>query len=588
MIDPHSINQVRERMEVVEVISDYLKLSQQGVELVAKCPFHRENTPSFKVSKSKQIYKCFGCGKTGDAIEFVKEYKQVKFFEAVKLVAARYNITLDEIEPEKKYDKPVFIYTPVIAPQREYLESRGITKETIEQFKITYSRQWMPKSNAETDVICFNYFRDSELINVKYRAEGKDFRLHKNSELIFYNLDSIQGNDYVIITEGEIDCLTVSQCGLSTVISVPNGAGKGNQKLQYLDNCIDKFKDIKEVVLFVDNDDPGNNLKEELARRLGKERCYQVHYPEGCKDANDVFMKHGKDIILEMISNAQEYPIEGILTMEDMEAEIDRYYNEGYPKGISLGVQGLDEHLRLMMGQITTITGIPGSGKSEFTDNMMAHATKNHAWVWAVCSFENQPAALHVTKIMEKVVGKSFAFRPTSEYRISRDEYGAAKMLISQYFHFININQVDVTIDGILAKAKELVERKGINALLIDPWNYIEHKISGNQTETQYVSEALTKLKSFALKYNIHIFIIAHPTKLQKVNNKYEVPTMYSISGSAHFFNKTDNGISIWRDFDTKKVEIHVQKVRYSWLGTIGKITYFYNTDIRQYELINE
>jgi twinkle protein len=588
MIEPYSIQQVRERMDIVEVVSEYLTLKREGVELVSKCPFHKENTGSFKVSKSKQIYKCFGCGESGDAIRFVEKIRNTTFIEAIKMLATKYFINLEEVKPEKEYTRPKYVPKSLPKPALTALEKRGITKETAEKFKISYQKEWMPQPQAEIDVTCFNYFRDSELVNIKYRGDNKEFKLHKGSELIFYNLDSITGKDYVIITEGEIDCMTVSQCGLTQVISVPNGAAKGKQQLKYLDNCISYFEKIQQIVLFVDNDEPGKMLQEELARRLGKERCLTVIYPDGCKDANDVLLQHGKDIILEMIKNAQEYPIEGILTMEDLEHDVDTYYRDGYPKGTAMGIEGLDEHITFMNGQITTITGIPGSGKSEFTDNIMCHATKNHAWVWGVCSFENQPAALHVTKLMEKIVGKSFAFRADPNSRINTQEFDYSKIVVKNYFNFININQVDVTLDGILSKAKELVERKGINALLIDPWNYIEHKISGNQTETQYISECLTKIKGFALKYNIHIIIIAHPTKLKKEGKLYEVPTMYSISGSAHFFNKTDNGISIWRNFDTKEVEIHVQKVRYSWLGKLGAITYIYNTELRKYEYLNK
>lgn len=588
MIQPSSIKAVRDRMDIVEVISDYVKLSKEGAELVAKCPFHKENTPSFKVSKTKQIYKCFGCGESGDAIAFIQKHKSLKFNEAINLIADKYKISLDEVEPKKEYKRPTLSEIPLMSSQRQFFTDRGITVETIDKFKVTYSTQWMPKAKQDIDVICFNYFRGGELINVKYRGENRDFRLNKDSELIFYNLDSITDKDYIIITEGEVDAMSVSQCGFSQVISVPNGAANGNQKLQYLDNCIDYFTRIDRVVLFVDNDVAGQNLQEELARRIGKERCLTVVYPDGCKDANDVLIKYGKDIIIDMISNAQEYPIEGILSMSEMEEEIDRYYMDGYPSGTKLGIEGIDEYITFMRGQISTITGIPGSGKSEFTDNIMAHATKNHEWVWAVCSFENQPASLHVTKIMEKLTGKAFSFRQDPSHRMSMQEFQQAKTIIRDYFHFINIQETDVTLDGIISKAKELVQRKGIHGLLIDPWNYIEHKIPTGQTETQYISECLTKLKAFALKFNVHVFIIAHPTKLKKEGNKFEIPTMYSISGSAHFFNKTDNGLSIYRNFDTKEVDIHVQKVRYSWLGKVGTVSYEYNTLTRQYQYINK
>ena len=226
---------------------------------------------------------------------------------------------------------------------------------------------------------------------------------------------------------------------------------------------------------------------------------------------------------------------------------------------------------------------VHNSGKSEFTDYVMSELAKNHKWSFGVCSFENQPSSLHVTKLMEKVVGKSFAKRFNDSDRISKPEFETAVSFIEEHFYFVNINQVKVTVDGILEKTKELILRKGIKGLLIDPWNYIEHKSEKGQTETQYISECLTKIKAFCLTHNVHIFLIAHPSKMPKVAGKYEVPTLYNVSGSAHFFNKADNGICVHRDFGSTKVDIYIQKVRYSWLGKVGFTSFNYNIDRRQY-----
>jgi twinkle protein len=255
----------------------------------------------------------------------------------------------------------------------------------------------------------------------------------------------------------------------------------------------------------------------------------------------------------------------------------------GYPKGLRVGIPGFDEYVSFMPAQITTITGIPGSGKSEFTDYIMACAAKNHGWKFAVCSFENQPSSLHITKIMEKLTGKAFAHRTDASSRMNMDDLNYGFDMIKHHFTFININQVNVTIDGILEKAKELVLRQGIHGLLIDPWNYCEHHRGSGQTETEYVSECLSKMKAFCLVTGVHLFLIAHPVKMQKTGGKYEVPTLYNISGSAHFFNKTDNGITVYRDFENNVVDVHIQKVRYSWLGKVGCASFNYSLELRQY-----
>jgi twinkle protein len=572
---------LKKQIEIISLIEQFVKLKRTGSTAVGLCPFHQEKTPSFNVSNDKGIYKCFGCGKNGDVIQFVMEHQSKSYYQAITFLADKYNIELDL--KKKVYERPVQRLTKLSESNLKYFELRGISNNTLLRFNVTESLEYMPKAQAEVPAICFNYYRDEELINIKYRAKDKDFKLAKNAELIFYNIDAIKDTQSVIIVEGEIDALTLYECGYYNVVSVPNGAGNN---LQYLDNCYKYFENKTKVIIATDNDEPGNNLCEELARRIGKEKCYKVTYPDDCKDINDVLVKHSKAIVDNVVNKAECFPIEGIHTMDDMYEDVCNYYLNGYPKGSETCITGLDQLLTFAGGQITMVTGVPGSGKSEFLDYIMTKLAMNHRWNWGVCSFENQPSAFHVTKLQEKVTGKAFQFRDEPEYRLNEDEFRYSIGVINEHFSFININKVDVTVDGIIDKARELVHRKGIKGLIIDPWNYIEHKVSPNQTETQYISESLTKFKAFALLSNIHIFIVAHPTKIAKSKDtgEYEVPTLYNISGSAHFFNKTDNGICIHRSFKPPfLVTCYVQKVRYSWLGRVGNAAFTYDIKTRQY-----
>lgn len=590
MISQSTIQAVKDHMVTFDVVNSLLPLKKVGVDWVACCPFHNEKSPSFKVSKTKNIYKCFGCGRAGDAIEFVMEYKKILYPAAIEWLADFYKITIEQEnnEPVKAYVKPVLKDGQISAKWLQWFNERGISGKTLQDFKVTMANEWMPKAKSVVDAICFNYYRDGELVNVKYRADDKDFKLAKDAELIFYNLDSIAGKENVIIVEGEMDALAVYQAEVTkmAIISVPNGAAKGNLKMEYLTNCADSFKGVRNIVLMVDNDEPGKLLRDELARRFGYDKCLKVVYPEGCKDANDILVKYGAEKVLQVIADAEEFPIEGVFSIDELREDVLGFYKNGYPIGVKVGIPGFDDHLQLMLGQLTVWTGIPGSGKSEFCDLVMTCAAQNHGWGWGVCSFENQPSSLHVTKISEKYVGKSFATRYDDKHRISPTELEDSLNFVGAHFYFININKVSVTLEGILEKAKELVLRRGIKGLLIDPWNYIEHKYGKGQTETQYISDCLTILKSFAAVHNIHIFLIAHPSKMPKTNGKYEVPTLYHISGSAHFFNKTDNGICVNRDYNNKVVDVFIQKVRFSWLGMIGVASFTYNLDTRQYEPI--
>ena len=572
--------EIRAAADLVEIVSKYVKLKKHGSGMVGLCPFHKEKTPSFNVSKKG--YKCFGCGKSGtDAVAFLMEHDSINYIQALKIISDKYNIPFSETV--KEYERPIPRLEKLPPATIDYFDKRGISNDTLLRFGITQINEWMPLAKKEVPTICFPFIRDDQLINIKYRAKDKDFKLHKNAELIFYNIDSIKNETTAIIVEGEIDCLSLHEAGIYNVVSVPNGAGTGQLQLKYLDNCWQEFEDKERIILFTDNDNPGLTLRDELARRLGKERCYKVDYPEGCKDANDILIKHGKPMLQSIIDQAKKWPLDGIVTMDDIYETVEDYYVNGYPKGVKAGIGEFDELLSFSGGQMTVVTGAPNMGKSEFIDYIVTSLARKHNWKFTMCSFEN-PIPLHVTKLMEKFVGLSFNFRKDPNHRMSVEEFKHGIYLTDIYFSFLNILQVDVTIEGILHKLTEVVRRTGIKGVVIDPWNYIEHKQPPNQTETQYISEALTLLKEFAVRTDCHVFIVAHPRKLVKDSSgQFPAATLYDIAGSAHFFNKTDNGISVHRHYAENKVDVHVQKIRFYWHGRLDYCSFSFDTFTRKY-----
>lgn len=490
--------------------------------------------------------------------------------------------TVKEFKPKKDFIKPVARLENLDIKTIEYFEGRGISNNTLLRLKVTEAKEWMPKAEKEIAVICFNYFRDNELINIKLRGKNKDFKLVKDAELIFYNLDSINDETDCIIVEGEIDCLTLHECGIYNVVSVPNGASKGSQKLEYLDNCWQHFENKTKIILAVDNDEAGNALRYELARRIGKEKCFTIDYPIDCKDVNEVLIKHGKEAVVQIIALAKEIPLEGIVTMDEMFPQIEEWRLNGYPKGASTRIKGFDELLTFAPGQMTMVTGIPGHGKDEFTNYIMTSLAKFEDWSFGICGFEETPPET-VTKLVEKFMGKSFDFRVNPNNRLSDAEYQMGIGLVDKYFHFINTEDIETSLDGIIEKATQMVKRFGIKGFCLNPWNWVEHSRESFMSETEYISLALTKIIMFCKRYLVHFFLMAHPTKMSKKDGKtYDVPTLYSINGSANFFNKTHNGITVYRGSET--VEVHVQKVKQSWLGKTGLAQFSYNTFTRQYE----
>ena len=476
-------------------------------------------------------------------------------------------------------DKPTFI--PQIEYKRpkwqnntklsnnvvKWFEGRKISQYVLNDFKITNSVEWMPQTQKDESCINFNYFRLGELINVKYRDNAKNFKLFKDAEMIFYNLDVALDNLEIIIVEGEMDVLALAQCGITNVISVPNGCtDKGTINVQYLDNCIDFFDVKTQFILALDNDLVGNRLKDELARRLGYENCKTITFKD-CKDANDCLIKYGQNETKDCFKDAKEFPIVGVFNANDIEQDIYNYYNNGLPNGCGIGMAELDMHIRFQEGYLTCITGIPGHGKSEFLDFLLCRLNISHGWKTGLYSPENHPLELHFSKFAEKIIGKPFE----GNNRLSPLDLKAMIKYHADNFFFIN-PETDFKLENILDSVRQLVRKKGIKAFVIDAWNKLDHQYTNN--ETKYISEQLDKITRFCELNKVHCFLVAHPTKIQKdkATKKYEVPNLYSISGSANFYNKTANGITVYRDYETGQTEIHIQKVKFKHWGKVGLV----------------
>ncbi len=517
--------------------------------------------PVCSESRKKKTDKCFSYNSNKDAgrcnhcgIVLVKKKEFEKKIE------------------HKPYKRPLFKNNTTYSPRvQEFFKSRLISERTLIEYKVTEAVEWMPKANKEVQTINFNYFRNGELINVKYRGAGKDFKLSKDAELIFYNLDCTITEDIIIIVEGEMDCLAMAEAGYKNCISVPNGAGLGKINFEYLDNCIDSFSEGTKFVLALDNDSAGMNLQKELARRLGYENCSKVTFKD-CKDANECLIKYGIQGIIDSMQNKTEFPIVGSFTAIDFLDNIYKYYNDGLPKGCGIEMQGFDEHLKFHTGYLTTITGVPGHGKSEVLDMILVRLNLIHGWKHAIFSPENHPLELHFSKFAEKIIGKSFE----GAYRMTKTELEDAVENINSNYYFIKPEE-DFTLDNILNTVKMLVRRKGIKSFVIDAWNKLDHKYTEN--ETKYISHELDKITLFCEKYDVHCFLVAHPTKIQKdkTTGNYEVPNLYNINGSANFFNKTSNGMTVYINRETGKSEIHIQKVKFKHWGSTGLCIWNWN-----------
>ena len=470
---------------------------------------------------------------------------------------------------ERDYVKPeVQKVKAVVDKTLEWFNTRGISKDTLDELKVSTGKEYMPQTGKPENTIQFNYYVGGELTNIKYRDARKNFKLYKGAEKVFYNIDSIVGHKDCIIVEGEMDVLALHEAGISNVISVPNGATLNTNNLDYLDNCIDYFEDKEKIIIAVDSDAAGQALQAELIRRLGAEVCYLATFDD-CKDANEYLLKYSAKELLSRITNASPVPLENVTTFRDIEDEVTDFVRNGFKKGFQIGLSNFDNIFSTYTGQFITVTGIPSSGKSDFVDQMVVGYNKEYGWKTAFASPENAPTYLHAHKLMRKCWGDM-----PNKGDIGGDKWNQVADHVNNNFFFIDMERY--TLESVLRKGAELVKRKGIKCLVIDPFNKVRDVDCTTEDVNRYTMEYLTKIETFAKKYDVLVMIVAHPTKMYKNSEgQIEEPTMYNIKGGGEWYDASYHGLLVHRDYDAKTTKVKVLKVKFQNLGENGAEAFF-------------
>jgi twinkle protein len=526
-----------------------IEVNRQGENHI-KCPECSENRKKksakpFMWNNTKMVGHCYHCDTS-----FV-EYKPFKT-EKIFVTPEWKNIT-------SLTDKVV-----------KYFTGRMISQETLVKMKVYSDSQFMPQFNKSVEVISFPYFFNERLLNIKFRGPEKSFMLVKDAELIFYNLDCVSKFDTIIVVEGEMDCLSLIECGFCNCVSVPNGASV--KEMPFIDNYIELFQD-KKIIIAVDNDLKGSELKNELIRRFGSENCLTVNF-EDCKDANEVLCEKGGVELKRIINEAKEIPISGIIDVDSQYDDIYNLYLHGLEKGKILGIPEIDSLITWELARLAIWTGIPSHGKSSIVDLVNVLLNIRCGWKVAYFSPESYPMKFHFARLYSIISGRVFkAYGKPDE-----NEYEKIYNYINDNFSFI-YPEDNFKVETILEKAKFLVKKRGINILTIDPWNNLEHTKNKGESDTDYTGRVLYELTKFGKKNNCLVHLVAHPTKMKKqLNGLYEVPNMYDINGSANFYNRADYGISIYRYFgDDPKIDFNVLKVKWKHLGEGGTAQFRYN-----------
>ena len=563
----------------------YNELSNLGIRLrrrsgqektaCPQCSESRRNKkdPCLSVNITEGTYNCHHCGWKGNVKAFGRKETRKEF-----------------AKPSPDMLKNAELNEKII----NYCKGRGLSEETLKKFFIHGKSEYMPQTQKNESCIVFPYLRGSEVVNAKYRDAKKNFRLVKDAELIFFGMHTLQGKRCAIITEGEFDCMAAYEAGFGqdyepeanqdgevvehelgrwAVLSVPNGASRGSQQLEYLDNCSDWLVGIDEFIIATDNDVPGNELKKELIRRLGAEKCRVIDWTllksnvspflgdsKPCKDLNEVLVVFGKEAVKTLLNASNAIPIDGIYSVDDIFDQMITSFRAGVQLAPTTRFTKMDEYFRWKKGDINLFIGYANWGKTLFALQIMLTKSIWDGWKWAIFCPENYPANDFYDDIVEMYVGKWLN-------QMTEEEYTTACRFINEHIFYVYPDD-DHDINSIHEKFKYLILKKGVDGVMIDPFNQLDKNQKAYERDDQYLSSALKDIKRFALVNHISYNIVTHP-KNPSYQDGRQLPLckVYDIAGGAMWANKCDQVISYHRprfheDPNSKEVEIHILKLK--------------------------
>lgn len=523
-----------------------ITLEKSGRQTCPKCSASRKNSKekclTVTYDTDAVLYNCHHCGWGGSVFYRERAY-QKKIYRKPEL-------------PKQKENQ---------SPLLKYFAKRKISEDTLKKYNVTYN---------ENKEIQLPYYKNGELVNIKYRTNlgngKKTFRQEKDTEKTFYGMDLVDKNNPLVIVEGEMDVLALAEVGIYAV-SVPQGGS--DSKLECIENCWEWFKEFKEFVIAVDNDEVGDKLKNTLINRLGKENCKIVSWGN-FKDANEVLIA-GEDLA-SYIANAVQLNPEGLSMYYDSFDSIYKSIFEEDKEFYNTGWKKLDNFIKIRTGHLMIVTGYPSRGKSTFVDNLLVNLAKKYDLKHLIASFETTEEDSYVT-LLEMIKQK-----PIKKLKENQADIFDEFEFIATHFYRLSVDRL-WDIDQIINLTEFMAKRYGIKTLVIDPYNRLNNDYTDR--EDKYIGNMLAKLCMLSKKLNILVIFVAHPKK----PDAEKMPTMYSISGSGDWYNMADYGIIVHRERNESTGElkneptITIAKVKNFKLGkpSGGVITLKYNVEKR-------
>lgn len=458
-----------------------------------------------------------------------------------------------------------------------FFARRGISRETVDTFGVYLSDRTIPGLGARK-CLTFPYVFRNQVANRKYRPPEKQPQAQEANALpTLFNVDAVVSDDVVVWVEGEPDVMAVHEAGYPQVVTLKDGApaklsdsAENDGRFAALATHADLLQRVKKIVLAGDMDEPGMVLREELARRLGRHRCWIVRWPAPYKDACDVLAALGPGAVQQCIESAEPYPIAGMQRLDG--TTLLQRRREPPPPLLTTGVYDLDKAIKWPgEGRLIIVTGVPNSGKSSLLRWLMVRLMERHERRFVVFSPEMQPWADFVASCAQVLVGKPFWGTATSAQMTDSEVMQAEAWLRTRLTMLVSDAEDEPpTQDWIFDRARYAILRDGATDLVIDPYNELEHQ-RGEMSETEYVGRFLQRQRSFSARHGCNSWVVAHPRVLQPAapGKPIPPPALYDIAGSAHWANKSDLGLTVHNE-PGKPSEILLRKSRFSRWGRKG------------------
>lgn len=409
-------------------------------------------------------------------------------------------------------------------------------------------------------VAAFPYYRNGKAYAAKFRTIDKKFLSTKGVSRGLYNGDALLSDQDqpIVITEGEIDCLTVRQSGFLRAVSLPDGWTEQGNKTEALSEAVEALMKSPYVVVAGDNDKAGESLPKAVANVLAGHDVRYVTWPDGCKDANDVLMIHGEGVVAQCINSAKRIDppgglISGFSDLPPMSKQ----------RILKIGQDPFDKVIALELGEISVWTGLPGYGKSTLTVWAADEIAKHENVRIGLIGFETHPARIR-DQLARSNVHKSWkALSEPERDKLLRD--------LDRRWRMVHVtDEADNHLGWLEGMVKALAVRDRCKVIIIDPWNELEHLPEKGENMTNYINFALKVIRRWAKKLEVHIAIVAHPAKI-KSEGKPRPPTGYDVADSAAFFNKPGLGITVHPGDQEFQVEIINWKTRDTMLYGIER-----------------